>query len=67
MRVVSEIPNEEELVWDIRCALHRAPFRSLRRKMTDDEEMLVVKAIVDYLKLANWIIKKGAPLSPHGR
>ncbi len=55
---------EAQLIWDICYALHRAPVRALRRKLTD--ERMVARAIVEHLKLANWKIAKGPPLPPHG-
>jgi hypothetical protein len=58
---------EAQLIWDIRYALHRAPVRALRRKLSDNDEQAIARAIAEHLRLANWIIQKGPPLAPHAR
>jgi hypothetical protein len=43
-----------------------ARIRGLRRALTDDEQDVVAKEIVEHLQLSNWKVEPGEPLRGHG-
>jgi hypothetical protein len=63
----SEIDDEKGLLFDIRYALRKAPVcRSRDERSSDRWRDLVAGYVLDYLKLSNWIIRKGEPLNHIG-
>lgn len=56
------LEDRDNLAWDISYALGREKILSRRGKaLTDDERRTIAGHIADYLKLANWQIRRGAP------
>ena len=59
-----EIEDEDRLHFDVRFALRGAPVcRSRDERQSDDWRRAVADKIVAHLKLANWIIRRGKPLT----
>ena len=59
-----EIEDEKQLHFDVRFALRGAPVcRSRDERSSDDWRNTVAAKIVAHLKLANWIIRRGKPLT----
>jgi len=61
---MSDWSPEQALAHDVRFALTFKIGRRLR-PLTDLERTLVAQAIVEYLKLANWIFERGPGLQGH--
>ena len=60
-----EIEDEKGLLFDIRYALRKAPVcRSRDERQSDSWRNLVAGYILDHLKLANWVVRKGEPRKP---
>ncbi len=57
-----EIKDEKGLLFDIRYALRKVPVcRSRDERQSDSWRNLVAGYILDHLKLANWVVRKGEP------
>ena len=59
-----EIEDEKQLQFDVRFALRGAPIcRSRDERSSDAWRNNIADRIIAYLKLANWIIRRGKPLT----
>jgi len=57
------IDDEKMLKFDLRFALRSAPIcRSRDERSSDSWRNFVVDKIIEHLKRANWIIRRGEPL-----
>ena len=61
--------SRDELRLTIKIGLRKglALVRGMRRAMTDVEQDRVADAIADHLKLANYSVEPGPPLTGHGQ
>jgi len=59
-----EIEDEKQLQFDVRFALRGAPIcRSRDERSSDAWRNNIADRIIAHLKLANWIIRRGKPLT----
>ena len=59
-----EIEDEKQLQFDVRFALRGAPIcRSRDERSSDAWRNNIADRIIGHLKLANWIIRRGKPLT----
>jgi hypothetical protein len=65
--MTSEIEDEKGLLFDIRYSLRNAPVcRSRDERSSDQWRDRVAGYVLDHLKLANWIIRRGEPAKDAG-
>jgi hypothetical protein len=57
---------EDHLAFDIGFALPRAPFRGLRRALTEDERREIARSIVEHLRLCGWELRLAQRTVGHG-
>ena len=58
----------EDLCFCVKIGLRKglARIRGMRRSLTEDEQEVIAKQIVEHLALSNWKIEAGRPLGGHG-
>ena len=58
----------EDLCFCVKMGLRKglARIRGMRRSLTEDEQEVIAKEIVEHLALSNWKIEAGPPLGGHG-